>query len=114
VARITRKELKSDKFALEVEHTVNFFEDHRQEIVRYGGIALVAVVLIIGYIIYSGHQHAQREEALARLKATRAAYAELQKVAKESWADAGVVADLRSLIAQDFRLSQDQVQPRLS
>ncbi|HYW47311.1 MAG TPA: tetratricopeptide repeat protein [Bryobacteraceae bacterium] len=66
MARITRKELKSDKFALEVEHTVNFFEDHRQEIVRYGGIALVAVVLIIGYIIYSGHQHAQREEALAR------------------------------------------------
>jgi len=66
VARITRKELKSDKFALEVEHTVTFFEEHRQEFVRYGGIVLVAAVLIIGYVIYSGHQHAQREEALAR------------------------------------------------
>jgi len=66
VARITRKELKSDKFALEVEHTVTFFEDHQKEIIRYGGAGLVAILLIIGYIIYSGHQHAQREDALAR------------------------------------------------
>jgi len=66
VARITRKELKSDKFALEIEHTVTFFEEHRKEIVRYGGAALVIILLIIGYAIYSGHQHAQREDALAR------------------------------------------------
>ena len=66
MARITRKELKSDKFALEVEHTVTFFEDHQKEIIRYGGAGLVAILLIIGYIIYSGHQHAQREDALAR------------------------------------------------
>ena len=36
MARITRKELKTDKFALEVEHTVNFFEEHQKEIIRYG------------------------------------------------------------------------------
>ena len=35
VARITRKELKSDKFALEVEHTVTFFEEHQKELIRY-------------------------------------------------------------------------------
>ena len=40
MARITRKELKTDKFALEVEHTVTFFEEHQKEIVRYGGIAV--------------------------------------------------------------------------
>jgi len=66
VARITRKELKSDKFALEVEHTVTFFEEHQQEIVKYGAIALGVIVLIIGYTIYSRHQHSVRQEALAR------------------------------------------------
>ncbi len=66
MARITRKELKTDKFALEVEHTVTFFEEHRKEIVRYGGIALVVVALVLGWMAYSRHQHAAREAALAR------------------------------------------------
>jgi hypothetical protein len=65
VARITRKELKSDKFALEVEHTVTFFEEHRQELVRYGGIAVAVAVLIAGYVIYARYQHTKREAALA-------------------------------------------------
>lgn len=66
VDRITRKELKTDKFALEVGQTVTFFEEHRQDIVRYGGIALAAVVLIGGYLLYSGRQHSKRQEALFR------------------------------------------------
>lgn len=37
-----------------------------------------------------------REETLARLKATRAAYAALGKLQKEPWADADVVADIRN------------------
>jgi predicted negative regulator of RcsB-dependent stress response len=65
VSRITRKELKTDKFALEVEHTVSLFEQHRQEIIRYGGIAAVVVALIIGYSMYSRSQHTVREQALA-------------------------------------------------
>jgi hypothetical protein len=64
VARITRKELKTDKFALEVEHTVTFFEEHQQQLIRYGGIAVVVVALIIGYTIYSRSQHVAREAAL--------------------------------------------------
>jgi len=66
VARITRKELKSDRFALEVEHTVTFFEEHKAELVRYGGIGAAVIVLIFGYSVYSGRQHAAREAALAR------------------------------------------------
>src|ERR1044071_3217132 len=66
VARITRKELKSDKFALEVEHTVTLFEEHQKEIIRYGAIALAGVVLIVGYVMYSRYQHGVREAALAR------------------------------------------------
>jgi predicted negative regulator of RcsB-dependent stress response len=66
VARITRKELKTDKFALEVGQTVNFFEEHRQEIIRYGGIAAAVVLLVLGYSAYARHQHARREEALGK------------------------------------------------
>lgn len=66
MSRITRKELKTDKFALEVEHTVTLFEQHRNEIVRYGAIALAVAALIAGYVIFSRGQHAARQEALAK------------------------------------------------
>jgi predicted negative regulator of RcsB-dependent stress response len=66
VARITRKELKTDKFALEVGHTFTFFEEHQKELLRYGIGVVVAVVLIIGFVMYSRSQHAVREEALAK------------------------------------------------
>jgi predicted negative regulator of RcsB-dependent stress response len=64
VARISRKELKTDTFALEVGQTVTFFEEHKQDLVRYGGVALAVVVLILGYVFYSRHQHTKRESAL--------------------------------------------------
>jgi|RhiMethySRZTD1v2_1073278.scaffolds.fasta_scaffold333845_2 predicted negative regulator of RcsB-dependent stress response len=66
VSRITRKELKTDRFALEVGHTVTFFEEHQKQIVRYGAIGLVVIILLVGYLIYSRRQHASREQALAR------------------------------------------------
>jgi len=66
VARITRKELKTDKFALEVEHGLTFFEEHQKTIVRYGGIALVLLILIVGYRFYSRQQRSLREQTLAR------------------------------------------------
>ena len=65
MSRITRKELKSDKFALEVEHGISFFEHHKSEAAKYGAIALGVIVLIIGYSLYSRSQHATRQEALA-------------------------------------------------
>jgi hypothetical protein len=66
VDRITRKELKTDSFALEVGQTVTYFEQHKQDLIRYGGIALAVAVLISGYLIYSGRQHSKRQEALFR------------------------------------------------
>ncbi|HEV3201980.1 MAG TPA: tetratricopeptide repeat protein [Bryobacteraceae bacterium] len=66
MARITRKELKTDRFALEVEHTVSFFEDHQKELIRYGAGGIVVILLIIGYSIYSRHQHTARQEVLAK------------------------------------------------
>jgi len=66
VDRITRKELKSDTFALEVGQTLTFFEEHKQEVIRYGGAALAVIVILLGYLWYSGRQHSKRQEALYR------------------------------------------------
>jgi predicted negative regulator of RcsB-dependent stress response len=66
VARITRKELKTDKFALEVEHTVDFFEEHRTEVVRYGAVALAVAAIVALFLWYRGHEHTVRQEALAK------------------------------------------------
>ena len=46
MSRITRKELKTDKFALEVEHGISFFEHHKNEAVKYTAIAIGVIVLI--------------------------------------------------------------------
>ena len=66
MARITRKELKSDKFAQEVGLTVTFFEEHQKEIARYGSIAAVAGLLVAGYVFYQRHEHGLRDEALTK------------------------------------------------
>jgi predicted negative regulator of RcsB-dependent stress response len=63
--RITRKELKTDKFAVEVEHTVDFVTQHRRELTIYGSIAAAVVVISIGIYFFARHQHAAREEVLA-------------------------------------------------
>lgn len=63
--RITRKELKTDKFALEVEQTVDFVTEHRRELMIYGSIALAVVVVVLGAYFYMGHQHTVRQKALA-------------------------------------------------
>ena len=62
--RITRKELKTDKFAVEVEHTVDFVTQHRSQLVLYGSIAVAVAALAVGIYFYMGRQHAAREQAL--------------------------------------------------
>ncbi len=67
--RISRKELKKDKFAQEVSHTVEFLEAHRKQLIRYGSLAAALLILAAGLIYYNQRQHVARQEAL------RAAYA---------------------------------------
>jgi predicted negative regulator of RcsB-dependent stress response len=73
VDRITRKDLKTDKFALELGHTVTFFEEHQKEIARYGGIAAAVAVLIFGWVVYQRHQHEARQVELAKAIAVQEA-----------------------------------------
>lgn len=62
--RQTRHELKSDKFVEEVTHTVEFIEEHKSQVAKYGGIAAVVVVLAAGGWYYMNTQRVQRQAAL--------------------------------------------------
>jgi hypothetical protein len=65
VSRITRKELKTDQFALEVEHGITLFGQHKSDIAKYGGIAVALVAIVVAYTFYSRHESGTREQALA-------------------------------------------------
>lgn len=62
--RLTRKELKSDRFALEVQHSIQVVTDHRQQLTRWGTIAGVVAILVIAVVMYRNHEHVVRQEAL--------------------------------------------------
>ena len=63
--RVTRKELKSDFFAFEVGQGVDYVSVHRRDFVRWGAIALAAILLFAGIYWYRGYQHSARAAALA-------------------------------------------------
>lgn len=63
--RQTRKQLKTDKFAQEVNDTFSFLSEHRTESIRYGLIALAVIALVGGYFLYNRHEASVREAALA-------------------------------------------------
>ena len=62
--KLTRKELKSDKFVLEFEHSVEYVTQHRQELIRWGIPAVVVVLIVLAVLYYRGYQHDARQEAL--------------------------------------------------
>jgi len=64
VDRLTRKELKQDRFALEVERTMEYVSEHRKSIVRYAAIGVAVVVLVLGFLAYRRHQQTARQAAL--------------------------------------------------
>jgi len=66
VDRITRKELKTDKFAVEVEHSVEYVAAHKQQVVQYGAIGLVVVLIAGGIWYYRDRQHEKRQQDLAQ------------------------------------------------
>jgi hypothetical protein len=70
VDRLTRKELKKDKFAQEVGHTVEYLEHHKRQLVLYGSIAVAVVVLVAGLFYYNRHQHTVRQQELRAAIAT--------------------------------------------
>src|ERR1035438_4482910 len=63
---ITRKELKQDKFAVEVAHGVDYFSGHRKNFVLYGGIALAVIAIAAGVYYYRGSQATARNQELGQ------------------------------------------------
>jgi len=66
VDRQTRKDLKTDKFAVEAGHAFEFLTEHPDDVKRYAAIAVAAVILIGGIYFYRSHQATAREDALAQ------------------------------------------------
>jgi predicted negative regulator of RcsB-dependent stress response len=66
VDRKLRNTLKHDKFAEEVGAGVSWLDHHKPLVMRYGAIALGAVVLIGAVYFYMRSQSTAREEALAQ------------------------------------------------
>jgi hypothetical protein len=64
VAGLTRKELKTDRFAQEVGHTVEYVEAHRRQIIRYALAALALIVIVGGVYLYRQRQHTARQQEL--------------------------------------------------
>jgi predicted negative regulator of RcsB-dependent stress response len=62
--QLTRKELKTDKFVLEFEHGVEIFSEHRQQIIRWGSVALGLIVIIVAVNMYRNHERGIRQDAL--------------------------------------------------
>ena len=62
--RLTRKELKTDKFALEVEHTVDWAAEHRRQLVLYGSIAVALLVIAVSVYGFLRYRNGVREDAL--------------------------------------------------
>ncbi|MBI1897908.1 MAG: tetratricopeptide repeat protein [Acidobacteria bacterium] len=62
--RAHRRELKHDKFVEQVGQTVEYAAEHRQQLMRWGGLALALLVLGGGVYLYQDRQHSKRQEAL--------------------------------------------------
>lgn len=63
--RLTRKELKTDKVAVGVEHTVEYLAGHKKQVRNWVAIGAAVVIAAGGWWIYSSRQASARAEALA-------------------------------------------------
>jgi hypothetical protein len=63
--RITRSKLKGDRFAEEVEHSVEFVAEHKKQAIQYGAIAMAVALVIGGIWYYRDRQHTERQDKLA-------------------------------------------------
>ena len=62
--RITRHDLKTDKFVEEVANSVQYLEVHRRQVMLYGGIALAVLLVAGGAWWYTQSRKAERQLAL--------------------------------------------------
>jgi predicted negative regulator of RcsB-dependent stress response len=66
VDRVTRSKLKTDRFAVEVEHSVEYVAEHKKQVMMYGAIAVAVACIIAGIWYYRDRQAAARQTELAQ------------------------------------------------
>jgi len=64
VDRLTRKELKTDKFAEEVGATVRFLREHRRQVMTVAAVVLAGLLITAGAFAWRRHARLERQEAL--------------------------------------------------
>jgi TolA-binding protein len=64
VDRITRKELKGDKFARDVGLTVEYLSEHRKQAIRYSIVGVAVLAAVLGLFYNRRQQHNARQTAL--------------------------------------------------
>ncbi len=62
--RLTRKELKSDKFVEKVRSTLEFLREHRRQAILIASVALAGVLVAVGVLAWRRHERIQRQVAL--------------------------------------------------
>ena len=68
--RITRSKLKTDRFAVEVEHSVEYVAEHKKQVMMYSAIGGAVALLVAGIWYYRDGQHTKRQEELAQAMET--------------------------------------------
>jgi predicted negative regulator of RcsB-dependent stress response len=67
-SHLSRKDLKSDPLAHDLEVGVEYVAAHKNQVTLYAGIAVVALLVIGGFWYYLNHQATVREDALAKAR----------------------------------------------
>jgi len=62
--RLTRKELKTDKFAQEFGHSVEYVAEHRKQVTRYGIIAVAIAVIALAIYGFQRYREGERQDAM--------------------------------------------------
>jgi hypothetical protein len=62
---LTRKELKTDQFAVTAEHAAEYLGMHRRQAIQVGGLVLLAVILVVGGYFWMEHARSVRAEKLS-------------------------------------------------
>jgi predicted negative regulator of RcsB-dependent stress response len=63
VAKITRKQLKEDRFAEEVGHSVEYVAHHRKQVILWAVGLVAAVLAVAGYFRYTHQQETEARHA---------------------------------------------------
>lgn len=61
-----RHQLKTDRFAVEVEHSIEYVSGHKKQVGLYIALGIAAVVLVSGFFWWRSAQHAKRQADLSR------------------------------------------------